>query len=907
MSETLIFPEQTIEGFTYDSDAGFYLIGTTAPFAPKLGKTYRVVWDGNEYICKAYEGDYMQMGSTCYYLGNEMYLTGQSTEIVEPFVAMYIPANDWIVLVATDAETSHTIAVYEVDEETESEDTTKDGNNIVLYDRTGAAVVYEGVETLTTDTTVEGERVTFTRGVLMQDAEIELSMAAGNQEVSVPDGYLIKKAVLKKPETLSPENIKKNVDIAGVIGEFGGMEKEVTVELSMKDGDQVIAADEETVFKKVTVKKPKELKPGNVVTGVNIGEVVGTMPFEFTNDKKIVVFYDYDGTVIEAYILETDEIVTELPKPPQHDGLVFAGWNHSVESINDNKIGLDVGAMYCTDDGATRLYMDIPYDSFLLYLNFSQSVANGVTIDWGDGVTDTTDETVGYIEMSHTYENAGEYIIRLNVHDGCDVILGNKSKGEGLFYDSNGTGNTGTRYLTKVQIGNGISLIDSGCFMYAYSMQSITIPPNVEMEQGNTFYFTKLKFVVYPIGCKIAYFGTNRYLKGTSLSETIEYARVELNSACMWNHLILPNNVKTGYVYAYGNTDGMVDYIVLGTGLESLTGTIQYAKKIWSFSEKVDVLKIIYANSTQGNLLEEVYIAEGSISEVEQKGIFYSRNLKKCVLPKSVKKIGADAFMFAEGWEDGIPDDNNVEIIEGRAFYNCGIKRLILPRIKSMGYIMECYDLQRVKFSNKLTTFAPIRSCHRLKELTIPHGVTILQARTWHDDCKVPNATILGDDLVIEELAFNATSTNVTVLQWLDVFCKTKIVSISSKAFNYAYVRNLIIRKKDAFLTLAGSLINYSGAKTVYVPAALYDAYSSYCTGKTLKKIEENFDVCGKEAVMTYDAGKESYMDLSKNYYTLMNSFDYDRTEETIDTGVCCSFMALDRTKFARIEKVEVK
>lgn len=90
--------------------------------------------------------------------------------------------------------------------------------DIILYDRTGAAVTYEGVETLTTDTPVEGERTTFTHGVLMEGAEIELSMAAGDQEFSVPDGYLIKKVIVKKPETLVPENIPKGIEIAGVLG-----------------------------------------------------------------------------------------------------------------------------------------------------------------------------------------------------------------------------------------------------------------------------------------------------------------------------------------------------------------------------------------------------------------------------------------------------------------------------------------------------------------------------------------------------------------------------------------------------------------------------------------------------------------------------------------------------------------
>ena len=54
--------------------------------------------------------------------------------------------------------------------------------------------------------------------VILDKVDIELNLANGDQTATVPNGASAKTAIIKKPETLVPENIAKDVDIAGVVG-----------------------------------------------------------------------------------------------------------------------------------------------------------------------------------------------------------------------------------------------------------------------------------------------------------------------------------------------------------------------------------------------------------------------------------------------------------------------------------------------------------------------------------------------------------------------------------------------------------------------------------------------------------------------------------------------------------------
>ena len=54
--------------------------------------------------------------------------------------------------------------------------------DIVLYDRTGKAVTYTDIETITTDSPEDGKQEVFSHGQLLDKQEIELDLTDGDQE-----------------------------------------------------------------------------------------------------------------------------------------------------------------------------------------------------------------------------------------------------------------------------------------------------------------------------------------------------------------------------------------------------------------------------------------------------------------------------------------------------------------------------------------------------------------------------------------------------------------------------------------------------------------------------------------------------------------------------------------------------
>nr|DAF75729.1 MAG TPA: hypothetical protein [Caudoviricetes sp.] len=55
-----------------------------------------------------------------------------------------------------------------------------------------------------------------------EDKTVDLDMADGNQVVDPTAGYVMSKLTINKPDTMLPENIKKDVNIGGVVGSYDG-------------------------------------------------------------------------------------------------------------------------------------------------------------------------------------------------------------------------------------------------------------------------------------------------------------------------------------------------------------------------------------------------------------------------------------------------------------------------------------------------------------------------------------------------------------------------------------------------------------------------------------------------------------------------------------------------------------
>lgn len=148
-----------------------------------------------------------------------------------------------------------------------------------------------------------------------QEKTAALAMAAGDQSVTPDTGKVLSKVTITKPATLVATNIKKDVNVGGVVGTLEPQKpeqekpititangsqtvtpdegkvlskvtittnvpatptEEKTVELDLASGNQVLTPTAGKNFSKVTITKPAELLPENIKKGVTIAGVVGT-------------------------------------------------------------------------------------------------------------------------------------------------------------------------------------------------------------------------------------------------------------------------------------------------------------------------------------------------------------------------------------------------------------------------------------------------------------------------------------------------------------------------------------------------------------------------------------------------------------------------------------------------------
>lgn len=133
-----------------------------------------------------------------------------------------------------------------------------------------------------------------------QAKTVDLAMASGNQVVSPDSGKVLSGVTITKPATLVASNIKKGVTIGGVAGSLSPAKPEQSkdVGLDMASGSQVVEPDTGKVLSSVTIYKPSTMTADNIRKGVNIGGVVGTMEASSLQDSKAVTITSNGTTTI---------------------------------------------------------------------------------------------------------------------------------------------------------------------------------------------------------------------------------------------------------------------------------------------------------------------------------------------------------------------------------------------------------------------------------------------------------------------------------------------------------------------------------------------------------------------------------------------------------------------------------
>lgn len=357
---------------------------------------------------------------------------------------------------------------------------------------------------------------------------------------------------------------------------------------------------------------------------------------------KDINFYDYDGTLVEAWTLEELAGKSALPANPTHDGLTAQGWNWSLEDLKTTNRPMNVGQMYVTDDGATRLHINIQSQSYLdVPMHFQQSVDRGVAIDWGDKTGIETLDGIGYVNTMHHYDSVGPYTISIHVENGCEATLGladieNQKMinvlGDGAYvaeddsiYQMLGAG----VLLYFVEIGSGIkaSAPMDASFYQMGSLKFATIPNNIG-ERIPSFSNSQLEFITIPNS--VQYLGSSQLsecysLSGISFPPNFRGAEPGNSSLALYDcnslhEVYLPNGIED-----------------MGAGFFSGCGITS-----------VYVPPMKKSPSFEGCKALTSVTLESGIQEIAGAGFSGCTSLAEVVVPYTVTKIWSSAFRYCD-------------------------------------------------------------------------------------------------------------------------------------------------------------------------------------------------------------------------------------------------------------------
>ena len=316
------------------------------------------------------------------------------------------------------------------------------------------------------------------------------------------------------------------------------------------DGLSQVSVNVQPVLEALSVTDNGNYTPGAGVDGFSSVSVNVSGGGGEGASANAVNFRDYDGTIVQSYSAADFAALTAMPANPSHTGLTAQGWNWTLAKAQAYvaKYGkLDIGQMYITDDGKTRVYIHLEQGRTSPMLG---ACPNGtVDVDWGDGtahdtLTGTSIFTVKWTP-NHAYAAPGDYVIKLTV-TGSMGFYGNSSNNQfsGLLRYTSSADSRNSVYrnaIQRVEIGSSVTSIGDYTFNSCPSLTNITIPDSVTSIGGNAFNNCyRLASVTIPDG--VTSIGSNAFSHCYSLTNiTIPDGVTSIGSSAFNNCLSLAN------------------------------------------------------------------------------------------------------------------------------------------------------------------------------------------------------------------------------------------------------------------------------------------------------------------------------------------------------------------------------
>lgn len=302
-------------------------------------------------------------------------------------------------------------------------------------------------------------------------------------------------------------------------------------------------------------------------------------------------------------------------------------------------------------DGNTHIYIEIPEGTpaanMTFYVRFQASVQGGVTIDWGDGVTESNSFTSAH-NYPHTYSRAGKYEIILVKNNGNLELTG--GSGSAIYGTMMGNQYNAGRIM-RVVVGDNVTLSDT-VFASCFALQTVVIPQGAITSIPTNLFDNcrSLQSIVVPTGVT-GFTGSafnNCYsLKKVTLPEgLLNISNDAFANCCSLTSITIPNTVTSIGSGAFSRCNSLRN-ITIPEGVTRIeSNTFYYCSALERVTILGDVSEISNSAFDGCYYLAEYYFAAKTPPTIGASTLFNYRSDYAIYVPAE----SVEAYKAATNW-----------------------------------------------------------------------------------------------------------------------------------------------------------------------------------------------------------------------------------------------------------------
>lgn len=530
-----------------------------------------------------------------------------------------------------------------------------------------------------------------------------------------------------------------------------------------------------------TISGDSDLIADNIKKDVSIFGVTGTYEGSGGNlevEEKDVIFIDYDGTIVYSYTAAEFAQLTELPANPTHEGLTAQGWNWT---LSDAKTYVStygrhcIGQNYITDDGSTRLYVDL--DAYSLNPYIKLLVKGTVTIDWGDNspTSTLTGTTVvnTVLSTSHTYSTPGRYVISLT----CSTGVNEEFRFQG---DSGPSGaEIGGSYVLDADADPAVSY---ATLRYRSSIYRVELGERISFNGNGLSSLRNLSQLTIPSSFSNLNVQSCTSLRGIVLSSSqTSLSNYSIQHCDSLKYISIPKSITSIGSGVFGYCENLsfvaIPPNVVTYSMDGLFHTCYMVKVVgpfpttdvyrtWCFCRNYRLTSFTYPSgvtSTGQYTFDYCYslksvVLPSTLTKIDEGCFRNTAGIETFTIPNTVTQLGSEAFArcgatsftigtglstisagcFGYAKFTSITIPSNITTINRNAFAYSHLTSITIPSTVTTfetassvgGQFHDCTSLTSVVFNNSITTipYQCFYGCTSLTSIQFPTGCTTIGA-----------------------------------------------------------------------------------------------------------------------------------------------------------------------------------